>query len=225
MAENSTTVFALSLITAKPDHLMALLNMLPTGQRIFEKHGAKQLGVWLTETGEMSKIVRLVEWPSMDKRMACMSRRFTDSEMSTYFDKVAKMYTHLETFICREDRCVPMGHFSPTTPIWIKRFTPNRSEPLATQKIREMAHVVGELFAEDCSLTALLHPIYYSDRCLFTMWQMKDGHKWDRVNHNAYTHVRNPDHFQQLEECRDAFTMCRSVICTPVQFDKLPRAN
>jgi len=66
MGEN--TVYSLSIIRAKPDCLIKLLHMLPTGQKIYEKHGAKQLGVWTTETGVMNKIVRLVQWRKFKKR-------------------------------------------------------------------------------------------------------------------------------------------------------------
>jgi len=59
---SESTVYSLSIIRAKPDQLIKLLHMLPRGQAIYEKHGAKQLGVWTTETGVMNKIVRLVSW-------------------------------------------------------------------------------------------------------------------------------------------------------------------
>jgi hypothetical protein len=196
--------------------------MLPTGQKLYEKHGAKQLGVWVTETGVMNKIVRLVEWPSLTKRMECLTNRWTDPEEMAYFEKCRHYYTQVNTFICREDSHVPMGKFCPTRPVLIKRFTPRKSDPMTTMKIRSMINDKVKVMGEDYEITAFLHPIFYSDRCLFTLWQMKEGYNLDRLMKNYVGYMRNPENFNRLEECNDAFVKCRCVIMMPIQFDKLP---
>lgn len=59
---DTNTMYDLTMMRVKPKYMIQMMHMLPMGQKLFEKHGAKQMGVWLTETGDLCKIVRLMEW-------------------------------------------------------------------------------------------------------------------------------------------------------------------
>lgn len=61
MAETNV-VYEYLVAQVKPKYLIQMMEEMKNGRKMFEKHSAKTLGLWLTECGDMGKIVRLMEW-------------------------------------------------------------------------------------------------------------------------------------------------------------------
>jgi len=62
------TIYELSVVHVRPGHLLDFLHILQKGKELFEKHGAKTLGMWLGEAGISGSVITLKEFASISAR-------------------------------------------------------------------------------------------------------------------------------------------------------------
>lgn len=221
-----TTIQELTMIQCKPKYFNHMLTMLPTSCKMYEKCGAKYLGCWTTETGEMCKIVTLKEWPSMEKRMQCCQKKTTDPEFSAHSEKCMKFILHWETFLCKSDPMMTMKPMDPTMPVFFKRYRPKKSDLAMTMKLREACTMWEKEMGPDYTCNMMLHPICYNDHCMFTVWQVKKGCNVDKLMNKAMmVTCMDPNMMCMADSCADTFNRVKNIMCMPVDFNKLPHVT
>lgn len=200
-----------------------MLHAVPNGRKIFEKHGAKSHGVWLTEAGGWCELYTLLEWPSLEKRIAMRQSSFKDPEIIAHWNTVGRFMLKGENFICKANSKVPFKAFSPNRPIWVNRIKPQKFDVFATLKLMELCGIFEKHFAPDISpVHTILHPVAYPDHCIWAIWEIGENQQADRLMSKIAAAYQDPSNWAHMEETREAFEIQSAVVATPIHFDQLP---
>jgi len=195
-------IIEVTIIKVKPKYMSQFVAGIGAGKALYEKHGAKVLGVFNTEAGPGPEVVFISQWHSLDARVAAYDAIKKDPEYAAQKDR-AKFIYNKESRLCYARSAIPMRPFTPGERVMLKRFThigfPYQSENKFAELIKYSMEKTGSH-----GPLCLLHPVTCDHGGMLAIFELK-GNKVDDAMDRYYKFISDPKHWPKLSEAHQKY--------------------
>jgi hypothetical protein len=217
------TIYELAVIHVRPGHLLDFLNIMQKGKDLFEKHGAKTLGVWLSEAGMTGSIVTLKEFPSISARMKARCAMLQEPESQAYFKASGPFIAFARSFICKKPPTCEFKALNPKAPVVIHKIVPKKFKFFAGNHHRSVIeHLSKKVSADIFHHVVSLFPIMYDEFCFFSIFQIGEN-KVDEAYGAWVSAMRDTKNWAGMSITEDVYTTKLNIMCNPIDFSKIPK--
>jgi len=218
-----TTLIEMRIVKAKPEYIWHLLTQAETLKKLYERSGVKVLALWMTQAGASHEFITLTQHTSCATRAQHKDFRMTDPEWVQFDCTIAKYFTEVEDYICKNSVNFPtLKTINPTGKYLIqmlryKGFLPFDSKKLAETTI-EMERLEGD---NGVKTIGILVPLMSKHQCLIVIREWPTDNKADAAV-NAYLDVvLDSNNWMHLHEAAQHVTRERSVLVRGIPYDKV----
>jgi len=217
------TIYELAVIHVRPGHLLDFLNLMGKGKELFEKHGAKTLGVWLGEAGVTGSVVTLKEFPSISARMKMRCAMLQEPESQAYFKAAGPFISMARSFICKKPPTCEFKAINPKAPVVIHKIIPKKFKYFAGHHHRTVIENMSKKVSADIIHHVVsLFPIMYDEFCFFSIFQIGEG-KVDEAYASWVTAMRDTKNWASMSITQNVYTDQLNILCNPIDFSKIPK--
>jgi len=221
MTHVAPTIYEFRVISVKPEYVLQFYTAVQNTTKFHEKYGAKTLGIWLDEAGEVGVYYVLREWPSMQTHVESREKMRNDHEFQTTNKETFPMVRNVQSLLCKTPvtpEYMPLSPMEKNSNIIIHKMTPKNFTMFTAQKYRKMQtdlnrRIMPELMYP-ATLIGTLVPLVYDEFCMLTLWDVPDD-KLDTV----YNRILCPTNVSQ---CQETFHEM-SILAVPVDATRAPR--
>jgi hypothetical protein len=206
-------VIEVTVVKVKPKFWQEYKKGVATGAAIWQKHGAKILGIYLTEAGPSNEIIFVAEWPSIDARLNVVAKIHQDADWKPMADRAHFIYGK-ETYLCYARSKVPMQPFPADQRIMMKKYNLHGNSYFCENKFIELAMARKEHDPNFQGPLAVLHPVSASTFGMLVFFAQPGG-SIDAGQERWYKFVSDPKNWPKLCDAYTKYSEKSSRILAP----------
>jgi hypothetical protein len=223
MTHVESTIYEFRVINVKPEYVLQFYTAVQNTTKFHEKYGAKTLGTWLAEAGEVGTYYVLREWPSMKTRVESREKMWNDHEFQKTYKETFPMVRNVQSFLCKTPANMPLKTTKKNSHIILHKMTPKKFTMFAAQKYREMQTDLNKMIMPDLMQPiGTLIPLVYDEFCMITLWEVPDD-KLDTMYNRVVECRRDPTNWEKMSEFQETFHDEMSILAVPVDATRAPR--
>jgi len=214
MSEDKKKIIEVTIIKVKPKYMSEFISGIAAGKALYEKHGAKVLGVFNTEAGPGPEIVFISQWSGIDARLAAYDAIKKDPAYAAQKDR-AKFIYNKETRLCYARSSVPMRPFTAGEKVMLKRFTHIGFPYLCEAKFASVVKYAMDQTGSHGPL-CLLHPVTFDHGGMLAIFELKNN-QVDAAMTRYYNFISDPKHWPKLSEAHHKYHEESGRILAPIK--------
>jgi len=207
-------VIDVTVVKVKPKYMTQYKQGIPSGAALWQKHGAKIVGIYLTEAGPGGEVIYISEWPTIDGRLNAYEKIKSDPEYQAMAERAKFIYSK-ETYLCYARSGCPMKPFNPNERVVMKKFNLHGSPYLCENKFMEMVCYRKD---KDPNASAgplcVLHPVTASQFGMIVFFA-QPGNSIDAGLDKWYKFVSDAKNWPKLAEAYTKYTEKSCRILAP----------
>jgi hypothetical protein len=217
-------VYEFVIIHCRPEHILQFYTKVQERKKMYEKYGAKTLGLWLAEAGSVGTFYVLREWPSMMTRVQAREKMWNDQEWQRLYKETSMMITYIQSFLCKTPPNMPIKPMKTTgTHVMLHKLKPKKFSVFAAQKYRDIMTDINKMISTDLMTpVATLVPLVYDEFCMLTIWEVSDSNL-DTTYQRMVECRRDPTNWEKISEFQETYLDEMNVLALPVTATGTPR--
>jgi len=221
----NTTIYEFRIIRSKPEFTLEFYQHFLETKKVYEKFGAKTIGTWVAEGGEVGTYYVLREWTSMSARVAAREKMWNDHEFQKVYKETFHMIRMIQSFLCHTALNMPVTTPNPKSHVVVHKLRPKTFSLFAARKYRELEKQLNEMQGLDnIRPIATLYPLVYNEFRMITIWEVP-ADKLDATYERLIECRRDPTNWPTISEFQETFEDASRVLAAPVDVTKAPRLH
>jgi len=219
----NTTIYELRIIRVKPEFILEFYTKFLETAKLYEKFGAKTIGTWVAEGGEVGTYYVLREWTSMSTRVAAREKMWNDTEFKKLYKESIHMIRLIQSFLCHTALNMPVHTPNAKSHVVLHKLRPKKFTMFAARKYRELEKELNEMQGlENIHPIATLFPLVYNEFRMITIWEIPEN-KLDTAYERLIECRREPVNWEKIAEYQEYFEDATRVLAAPVEASRAPR--
>jgi len=212
----SEPIFEFRIIRVKPEFTLEFYSECTKVSKLYECFGAKTIGTWVAEAGDVGTYYTLRVWPSMSARVAARERMWNDEDFQRVYKSTFPMIRLVQSFLCHSALNMPVNMPHPDSHVVLHKMKPKKFSLFAARKYREMQTDINRIQGvENVHPIATLYPLVYNEFVMITIWEVPDE-KLDAAYERLISERRNPENWEKISEYQDTFVDETRILASPV---------
>jgi len=213
MSAKPRVVIDVTVVKVKPKYWQEYKQGVPTGAALWQKHGAKVLGIFLTEAGPSNEVIYVTEWPNIDTRLNVLAKIHTDGDYAKMRERQRFIYGK-ETYICFARSKCPMKPFPPNERVMMKKYNLHGNSYLAENKFLDMVCYRSEKDNTSKGPLAVLHPVSASNFGMLVFFAQPNG-SIDAGQDHWYKFISDAKNWPKITEAYTKYSEKSARILKP----------
>jgi hypothetical protein len=206
-------VIEVTVVKVKPKFWQEYKKGVPSGAAVWQKHGAKILGIFLTEAGPSNEIIFVSEWPNIDTRLNVVSKIHQDPDWKPMAERAGFIYGR-ETYLCYARSKVPIQPFPKDQRVMLKKYNLHGNSYFCENKFIDLVEHIKKEDSNFHGPLALLHPVSASNFGMLVFWAQPNG-SVDAGQEKWYKYLSDPKHWPKLCDAYTKYSEKSSRILAP----------